>query len=279
MRLTIFSLLTLMGVVACRPATDATAPTQRTPASPNATVSTDAACGASIVEDLRLEEDLTCVGDGLIVNADRVKINLNGHTISGNGTGNGITVRNRTDVSIYGGGTISGFITGILVATSTDVVIKDNGFTANREAIFLNGSSGNTVKNNVAWQNTQRGIMVRPTGAGIISTDNVVMDNVLTANPSGILLFGQPGNMIKANTITGSTVGALDLTGGGASGNVFKNNLLANSAAGIKFGAGWTGNTFLDNTIQSNTCGTQGPSANNTFIENRFVGNTTDVCP
>ena len=85
--------------------------------------------------------------------------------------------------------------------------------------------------------------------------------------------------MIKANTITGSTVAALDLTGGGASGNVFKNNLLASSAAGIKFGAGWTGNTFLDNTMQSNTCGTQGTSANNTFIENLFVGNTTDVCP
>ena len=278
MRLTTITLLTATGIVAaCSPTADGTGPVP--PSRPNATVSTDAACGASIVEDLRLEEDLTCVGDGLIVNADGVKINLNGHTISGNGTGNGITVRNRTDVSIYGGGTISNFVTGIFVATSTGVVIKDNSFTANREGVFLNGASGNVVKNIVAWENTLRGIMLRPTMSGAISTDNVVMDNVLTDNPSGILLFGQPGNMIKANTITGSSVGALDLSGGGATGNVFKNNLLANSAAGIKFGAGWTGNTFLDNTIQSNTCGTQGTSTNNTFNENQFVGNTTDVCP
>jgi parallel beta-helix repeat protein len=277
MRLTI-ALLTVAGIVAaCTPTTDATGPVP--PSRPNTTVSTDAACGASIVESLRLEEDLTCVGDGLIVNADGVKINLNGHTISGNGTGNGITVRNRTDVSIFGGGTIRGFLTGVFVATSRGVEIKDSEFTANREGVFLNGASGNTVKNNVVWQNTLRGIMLRPTMSGVISTDNVVNDNVLTGNPSGILLFGQPGNIIKANTISGSTVGALDLSGGGASGNVIKGNVLANSAAGIKFGAGWTANTFLDNTIQSNTCGTQGPSANNTFIEYLFVGNTTDVCP
>jgi len=191
--------------------------------------------------------------------------------------GNGITVRGRHDVSIAGGA-INGFLTGVFVATSSGVEIKNNAFTGNREAVFLNGASGNTVKNNVAWQNSMRGIMLRPTMSGVISTDNVVMDNVLTDNPSGILVFGQPGNTIKANEIRGSTVAALDLSGGGASGNVFKSNLLANSAAGIKFGTGWTANTFVDNTIQSNTCGIAGRSANNVFKENVFVSNGLDAC-
>jgi len=241
-------------------------------------VSTVASCGGSVTTDLRLEEDLRCPGDGLIVNGDRIKINLNGHTISGAGVGIGITVRSHHEVSIFGG-TIMGFVTGVMVATSTDVVIKDNAFTQTREAVFLAGSSGNTIKNNAAFGNSLRGIMIRPTGSGQISTSNVVMDNVLTNNPSGILLFGQPGNILKANTISGSTTAGLDLTGGGATDNVIKANVLTNNAAAIKFGPGWTGNLFLDNTIQANTCGIQGTSAGNTFKENVYVANGADSCP
>ena len=239
---------------------------------------TTVACGATVVEDVRLESDLSCTGDAIIVGADNVKINLNGHSITGTGTGIGITVRNMHDVSIFGG-RVQGFLTGIMVATSTGVEIKDNEFTQNREGVFLAGVSGSVVKANVAWQNTLRGIMIRPTGAGVLSTDNDVKDNILTNNPSGILVFGQPGNSIKSNTISGSTVAAIDLTGGGAADNVFKDNLLTSSAAGIKFGAGWSGNSFIGNTIQQNTCGTQGPGAANSFKENTFAANTTDICP
>jgi len=281
MRLTTRGVLvaTVMVAAACTIDSGGTAPTSHgTLRSATPDVSRTATCGGSVVEDLRLEEDLSCPGDGLIVGADGININLNGHTITGAGVGNGITVRGRERFSIFGG-TIQGFVTGILIATSTGVVVKDNGFTGNREAVFLNGSSANTVKHNAAWANLQRGIMVRPTGAGVISTDNVLMDNELTNNPSGILLFGQPGNMIKANTISESTVAALDLTGGGASDNVFKANLLTNNAAAVKFGAGWTNNTFLANRIWSNTCGFQGTTTGNFFVENLLIANVTDVCP
>jgi parallel beta-helix repeat protein len=270
----------VLAALACGSDRLSTAPTARAEAPRRAppTISTVASCGASVVADLRLEEDLTCGGDGLIVDANGIMINLHGHTITGAGVGIGITVRGHHDVFIFGG-TIERFVTGVFVTTSTDVVIKDNGFTLNREGVFLAGASGNTVKNNAAWQNTLRGIMIRPTGSGTISTNNVVMDNVLTNNPSGILVFGQPGNTIKANTISESSVAALDLIGGGASDNTFKGNLLASNAAGIKFGPGWTGNLFLENTIQANTCGIQGTSVGNVFKENLFSANGADVCP
>jgi parallel beta-helix repeat protein len=103
---------------------------------------------------------------------------------------------------------------------------------------LLTGSSGNTVKHNTAWDNSLRGVMVRPTGSGAISTDNVIVDNVLTNNPSGILLFGQPGNTIKSNAIAQSSIAGIDLTGGGASGNIIKENVLTANAAGIRVGPG-----------------------------------------
>jgi len=238
---------------------------------------TTIACGATLLEDLRLEEDLICAGDGIIVGADGIKINLNGHSITGPGIGNGILVRDLHDITIFGG-TVQGFQAGIMVATSAGVVIKDNHFTQNREAVFLAGASGNVVKANVMWQNRLRGIMIRPSGSGALSTDNDIKDNILTDNASGILVFGQPGNSFKSNTITGSRTAALDLLVG-ASGNEFKDNLLASSAVAIRFSTGWSGNVFKDNTIQQNTCGTQGPGTANTFIGNTFTGNVTDICP
>jgi len=107
----------------------------------------------------------------------------------------------------------------------------------------------------------------------------VVMDNVVTNNPTGILLFGQPGNTIKANTISGSNVAGIDLTGGGGSGTIIKANLLTGNAAAIRFGIGWTDNTILANRIRANSCGIAGTTADNLFKENLFSTNTADWCP
>ena len=236
------------------------------------------ACGATLLTDLKLASDLACPGDAIIVGADDITVDLGGHTVSGAGVGVGITVRARQGVTVRNG-QVRGFLTGIFVAQSTDIVVSHNELTQNREGIFLNGSSGNVVKNNVAWANQLRGIMLRPTMSGIVSTDNRVVENVLTDNPSGILVFGQSGNTFIANHISGSSVGALDLTGGGASGNVFRGNRLAESAAGIKFGPGWTGNDFQGNTLAANICGTQGSTTGNALEANNFKGNVTDSCP
>ena len=45
-------------------------------------VRADDLCGATIVEDVKLHHDLVCAGVGLIVGADGISINLNGHTIA-----------------------------------------------------------------------------------------------------------------------------------------------------------------------------------------------------
>ena len=239
---------------------------------------TTVACGATLLTDLKLESDLACPGDAIVVGADGITVDLSGHTVSGAGVGVGITVRMRQGVTVRGG-QVRGFLTGIFVAQSTEIVVSHNELTQNREGIFLNGSSGNVVKNNVAWANQLRGIMLRPTASGIVSTDNRVVENVLVDNPSGILVFGQSGNTFLANHISGSSVGALDLTGGGASGNVFRGNRLSESAVGIKFGPGWTGNDFFGNTIAGNVCGTQGTASGNTLQGNNFKENVTDSCP
>jgi parallel beta-helix repeat protein len=170
----------------------------------------------------------------------------------------------------------------MFISQSSNVTIKQNSLTQNREAIFLIGSSDNVIKENHAWQNQLRGIMLRPTNSGIPSTRNLVAENTLTDNPSGILVFAQSGNRLRENWIQGSSFAALDLNGPasepGGSGNLIKENRLESSAAGIRFGAGWTGNSFVENLLANNACGLFGAGAGNTFTENSFVGNGSDVC-
>jgi parallel beta-helix repeat protein len=235
-------------------------------------------CGSTIVADLILDQDLTCTGNGLTVGADGIKINLNGHTISGPGSGRGISLSLRSGVSIQGG-TIRNFESGVFVANSSEITIKENLFTRNREGVFLNGSTLTTVKENAAWRNQMRGIMVRPS-ATRSSTDNVIKDNLVVENPVGILLFGQPRNTLKENRISWSSQAGILLTGFGASGNLVKENTIGSSTAGIEFAVvGWTGNTFVENRILSNSCGLKGPADGNSFRDNWLEGNDSDSCP
>ena len=239
-------------------------------------------CGSTVITDLILDHDLTCTGNGLIVGADGIKINLNGHTITGPGSSialvRGISLNQRNSVLIQGG-TIRNFESGVFVANSSEITIKEILFTENREGVFLNGSSASTVKENTAWRNQIRGIMVRPS-ATRSSTDNVIKDNQVVENPVGILVFGQPRNTLKENRISWSSQAGILLTGFAASGNLVKENTIGSSAAGIEFAvAGWTGNTFVENRILSNTCGVKGPADGNSFRENLFEGNASDTCP
>jgi parallel beta-helix repeat protein len=255
---------------------------EREPAAPvdaatNIVQLTTVSCGATIVTDLKLDNDLTCTGDAMTIGADDLKINLNGHTIAGAGAGNGITVRTRHDIMIHGG-TIRGFVSGLFVAQSTKIDIKEMALTQNREAVFFNGTTGSTVKGNVIWANQQRGVMLRPTAGGLVSTDNQVSGNLIMDNPTGILVFGQPGNTLKDNTITGSSLAGIDFLDAGSTGNVVKENQLSSNAAAIRLSAGWTGNTFAENWIQLNTCGFKGSTTGNSLLENVFAGNATNFC-
>ena len=193
MRITGCQLLALSLLTACTAGREPTAP------APNGTaygargslLVTSASCGDVITSDLRLENDLACAGDGVTVAGSNITINLNGHTISGSGAGVGIRVTASQDVTIQGG-TIRGFLEAMFVAGSTGIVIKDNEFTLNNTAVLLQASSGNTIKANVARENTSRAFMLRPNTAGVVSTNNDVVDNLLVDNPTGIFLISQP---------------------------------------------------------------------------------------
>jgi parallel beta-helix repeat protein len=248
-----------------------------------APVAADDLCGTTITDDVKLEHDLVCSGDGLIVGADGIEIDLNGHTIAGSGTAVGIIVAGRTDVEIAGG-TITNFGVAVRINSSTDIEIERVAFVGNPEGMDMQaGSVGNTIRANLFRDSTIRGIMLRG-GAN----DNDIKFNAFSGSRLGIQVFAGANNTISNNVITGSTVAGIRVAVL-AAGNTIKDNLIVSShapdgqlfpSAALEFIApGSTGNVFLRNWLLRNDCALKGPTAGNAFVNNVLKWNAADTCP
>jgi para-nitrobenzyl esterase len=233
-------------------------------------------CGATIAADLKLNHDVACAGDGLIAGADGIRLNLNGHTITGSGIGSGISVIGHTGVSIFGG-TIGNFLAGVRTQNTSGIVVSRNMFQQNADGIDLqSGSSGNTIKNNRFQANGSRGIMIRGQ-----STHHLIKDNIFTSNRVGILVFAGVENTVKDNFLSASVLAGIRFNVF-AAGNIVRENTIVSNPAGIEFlitpTGSSTGNALVGNTIILNTCGIKGPVAGNTLKKNVFEGNSGDSC-
>jgi para-nitrobenzyl esterase len=242
----------------------------------SAAAATDDLCGATIVENLKLDHDLVCAGNGLIVGADGIKIDLRGHSITGSGGGVGISVAGRTNVSISGG-TVRNFEAGVRLAESTDIEIKHVEFAQNVDGVDSQlGSRGITVKENLFQNNRSRGIMIR------FAIENVVEENTFVGNRVGILLFAAVDAKVKENLFSTSGLAGIRINVF-ATGNLIEENTVVSNPAGIEFLVTPTGssigNALVENRIAMNACGLKGPTDGNTLEENSFESNGADRCP
>jgi parallel beta-helix repeat protein len=157
-------------------------------------------CGDVITRTTTLTADVgPCAGTaGIIIGADKIMLNLNGHTVfgvPGSGAGNdgGIRLPNRSGVTITGQpgnsgrmGTVTGFDAGVVV----------------------NGGSGNTIENLNVRDNVGPLDSNATLGDGIVlfhSSDNRIIGNVVTRNGRfdgiGVLGLGADNNEIRGNTV------------------------------------------------------------------------------
>lgn len=236
----------------------------------------DDLCGATIVEDVKLDRDLACPGNGLIAGADGIEIDLNGHTVAGSGVGAGITIAGRTGV-VVSGGTIRAFLTGILTNASAGVVVNGNTLAENVDGIDLQaGSHGVTIQHNDFRGNRTRGIMIRGD-----SINHVIQHNTFAEDRVGVLVFAGVDNIIRDNEVSATLLAGIRINVF-ATGNLIEKNTLKSNPAGLEFlvtaSGSAVGNTLAKNTLSSNTCGLKGPVSGNLVEKNRYEGNATDDC-
>ena len=147
------------------------------------------ACGQTLTHDTRLTHDLVnCPADGLIIGADRLTVDLGGHSIDGvNAPGSeGISDDGHGDVQIKNG-TIKDFF-------SYGVALRNAPHSAVRNLTIRQIGDGGTKSD------TSAGILVKESAASTI-TANTVTNDVSAYQSDGVDVLSSPGVLVSRNRL------------------------------------------------------------------------------
>ncbi|MDQ6615778.1 MAG: hypothetical protein M3083_13825 [Actinomycetota bacterium] len=150
-------------------------------------------CGQVITASLTRTHDVgPCAGTGIVVGADQVTLNLNGHRVFGGGSAGtgqyaGILVSGRTGVAVTGG-QVDHFSTGVAVINSTGTTVSNMTVSDNvgsydqyafADGILLEYSANNRIISNHVSRN---GIYDNIGVLGVRSDHNLIQSNTTTDN-------------------------------------------------------------------------------------------------
>lgn len=153
-------------------------------------------CGQTATTDMVLQSNVgPCPGDGIVVGADNVTIDLGGHTLTGvsaKGNGSaGIHLVGRRGVRVING-TVTGFDAGVAIVggsgnTVSDLLARDNVGAPNGDfgdGIFVMNSRNNRIRNNQVIHNgPAEGIGIfMPTSVGNQIEHNLIRNNNIKAS-------------------------------------------------------------------------------------------------
>jgi len=192
-------------------------------------------CGASITTDTKLHADLTnCPGDGLVIGADSLSLNLNGHTIDGDATPGtsgpdaGIRLQGHHGITIQNG-TVEEFDNGVLLDAAGQNLLRHlTVLRSGARGIQLqNGSNHNRLEFDTSSDNGRSGIAL------LSSADNVVQHSTASGNPfNGFAGFTASHNVIRANDFSHNEAG-LGVQDGSNSNRIVGNYAASNGFVGI----------------------------------------------
>ncbi len=249
---------------------------RKTPPEPTGPLASPAAmragrisCGQVITRSTTLTADVgPCPANGIIIGADNIMLNLNGHTISGtpgSGDGNaaGVRLPNRSGATVTGlpgrsgkKGTVTGFDAGV----------------------FINRGSGNTIENLTIRDNISPGGDAL-LGDGIVlfhSANNRLINNLVAHNGPfdgiGVLGLDSNDNLIQSNTVedTPATETEFDFVADGSGVGILMNNFL-DELGSPRRGESIRNNDVIDNMVRRND---NSGISNITNVGARIVGNT-----
>jgi parallel beta-helix repeat protein len=183
-------------------------------------------CGQVLRTDTTLTNSLAgCAGDGLVIGAGGITVDLNGHTVAGVGLGTGVRNDGHDDVTIRNG-VVRDFDYGVVLNPGTVRNAVTNLGLAKNEwaAIQLDNASGNHVARNVLSEFSDGGLKLTNG-----SSSNVIVGNSVTGAGSGeafVVELGSNRNWLEGNVVP--VTGGHTVRVEGSSGNM----VLANDLAG-----------------------------------------------
>lgn len=167
-------------------------------------------CGAQIDQDVILNSDLSCPeGIALMVVADGVTVDLNGHTLTGPGPGRrrwplpdfdlaGVSVR-ANDVTVENG-TLRGFGIGVVVDDVSGVTISNVTTIGGYYGVYLYGGGRHHVENNQIVENVY-GLHLEQTQGNAVIANELSRQTHHSPGGYGIYLHSASDNLIERNWI------------------------------------------------------------------------------
>ena len=229
------------------------------------------ACGQTITTSVKLATDLrNCPGDGLVIGASGITVDLNGHTISGRNIlgSEGIADDGHGDVVIRNGVIRDFFVDGVGLRNARGSVVHDlairqigaggvNGQFSAGIALADSPTSridDNTVTNNVAAFEADGIVVKRSPGVRLV-------DNRLNQNSwDGLFVFASPHGRVEDNTADANPNNGMEVNGASDSTQILGNEATRNGNVGIAAGA-MQHARIVGNTANANGFGTQADHA------------------
>jgi parallel beta-helix repeat protein len=256
-------------------------------------------CGDVITKDTTLDSDLIdCPGEGIVIGAPDITLNLGGHTVKGNAIGPGglwtygiangyyerVTVRD---------GTVRDFNVGVGIGNVTDTALRRLRIRdSHGPGIWLSETHGGLIEGNVVT-GFQSAILVLAErmvirnnvfsgngGYGIHAFDageNRIERNIVSRNAGdGIHGFGMGSTLMQGNVIVANGGAGISTDDGSMDNRIDGNRIWDNGGAGVSMAAGAHQNLLEGNSVLRN--GASGIFLSygngNVFRENRLVGNS-----
>jgi nitrous oxidase accessory protein NosD len=142
-------------------------------------------CGDTITQNTKLDSDLIdCPGDGIVIGADNITLDLNGHKIDGIGVGRGIDNDDGYDRLVVKDGRIEEFALGIWLHASSTPAFP-----------FYDVPDGNEIERTIFQRNGEGVRAFHPAHL-------LLARSVLTANGTGVELIRSDTSRITNNSVT-----------------------------------------------------------------------------
>jgi parallel beta-helix repeat protein len=149
------------------------------------------------------------VNQSIIVEKDNIVVDGAGYTLQGMGSGIGIDLTGRSDISLKNV-EIAAFKMGIQLHQSSNISISGNNIIENDCGIDLGWSSYQTIFGNNITKN-RNGIWLA------YSSNNSISGNYVTGDSSGVSIQFSSDNSVSGNTIVANGTGIIILRGGSSS--------------------------------------------------------------
>lgn len=245
-------------------------------ASTQATKPVAVKCGQTVTADTTLANDLAdCPGVGIVIGADGITLDLNGHTVDGDGVADveGINNDGHDHVTVMDGA-ITDFVEGVVVLDARDNRLRGLSTRRNRHAgIFVDGATDTDIEGNSTADRCAGVIVTRSrdisverntttggecSGIPIFESDDVAVieNSVARAGSGGILLLrDSDGNRVERNSVSGGAGDGIVIAEEGDHNLVSQNSVSRNGGLGVILDVGTSDNGVTDNTLRANAFG------------------------